>query len=431
MLDFCVDICLYFIKNPYAVAAVHCKAGKGRTGVMCINYLIFTGLCNNSDEAIHHYANMRTYNRKGVTIASQIRYVKYFETFLSSNFNKPYYKMIPKIMKYYINPSTQNMIKNYLNDDSYFMSKNKFVLKKLKIGPFEKRQNLKIKFSSLIHKCITFPNAEYKIETVNLNNETMSSTNDKERKIKEKYYFVINFNSEYKINFDISMDVSSEVCFYLWINLWYSTLENVAQFIYHTKLFLKEDKTKEYSLNSNKFKNINRVSASNPVINNNFPIRAPTFVEMKNRFFNFKNSDEVENDKFDSKEFCIKKTKIRKHHYTLGSKIRDKGDKDKEHPLIQMETSKETEVNSPVSSRKKIFDDSSDNMIELVERLSIDPDLNSMIRGINELARSRNILPFNKNEISIFLNAKELDKFDKAKKMVKDFGVSLDFKLID
>ena len=109
---------------------MHCKAGKGRTGVMCINYLIFTGLCKNSDEAIHHYAAMRTHDRKGVTIASQIRYVKYFETFLSSNFNKPYYKMIPKIMKYYINPSTQNMIKNYLNDDSYFMSKNKFVLKK-------------------------------------------------------------------------------------------------------------------------------------------------------------------------------------------------------------------------------------------------------------------------------------------------------------
>jgi phosphatidylinositol-3,4,5-trisphosphate 3-phosphatase and dual-specificity protein phosphatase PTEN len=64
MLDFCVDICLYFLKNPYGVAAIHCKAGKGRTGVMCINYLIFTDLCKSSDEAIEYYAKMRTYNKK-------------------------------------------------------------------------------------------------------------------------------------------------------------------------------------------------------------------------------------------------------------------------------------------------------------------------------------------------------------------------------
>jgi phosphatidylinositol-3,4,5-trisphosphate 3-phosphatase/dual-specificity protein phosphatase PTEN len=64
MLDFCVDICLYFIKSPYGVAAIHCKAGKGRTGVMCICYLIFSGLCKTSDEAITHYANMRTINKK-------------------------------------------------------------------------------------------------------------------------------------------------------------------------------------------------------------------------------------------------------------------------------------------------------------------------------------------------------------------------------
>jgi phosphatidylinositol-3,4,5-trisphosphate 3-phosphatase/dual-specificity protein phosphatase PTEN len=64
MLDFCVDISLYFIKHPSGVAAIHCKAGKGRTGLMIICYLIFSGLCNTAEEAIDHYGKMRTKDNK-------------------------------------------------------------------------------------------------------------------------------------------------------------------------------------------------------------------------------------------------------------------------------------------------------------------------------------------------------------------------------
>lgn len=64
ILEFCVDICIYLITNPAAVAAIHCKAGKGRTGVMICSYLIFSGLCRNSAEAFAHYAQARTYNNK-------------------------------------------------------------------------------------------------------------------------------------------------------------------------------------------------------------------------------------------------------------------------------------------------------------------------------------------------------------------------------
>ena len=109
ILDFCVDICLYLTAHPNGVAAIHCKAGKGRTGVMIVCYLIFSGLCRTSDEALVHYANQRTLNKKGVTIASQIRYIKYFETFLSSNYEKPFLKCIPKIIKYDLNTKYTNI----------------------------------------------------------------------------------------------------------------------------------------------------------------------------------------------------------------------------------------------------------------------------------------------------------------------------------
>lgn len=64
ILEFCIDICLYLIKNPRGVASVHCKAGKGRTGVMICSYLIFSGLCENSVRAFDHYAEARTKNKK-------------------------------------------------------------------------------------------------------------------------------------------------------------------------------------------------------------------------------------------------------------------------------------------------------------------------------------------------------------------------------
>jgi phosphatidylinositol-3,4,5-trisphosphate 3-phosphatase/dual-specificity protein phosphatase PTEN len=64
ILEFCVDIILYLTNNQEGVAAVHCKAGKGRTGVMICSYLIFSGLCKTADDAFDHYAKSRTYNNK-------------------------------------------------------------------------------------------------------------------------------------------------------------------------------------------------------------------------------------------------------------------------------------------------------------------------------------------------------------------------------
>ena len=62
--------------------AVHCKAGKGRTGTFICIYLIWSGICQSSTEAIRMFGQARTHDGKGVTIPSQLRYIKYFETAL-------------------------------------------------------------------------------------------------------------------------------------------------------------------------------------------------------------------------------------------------------------------------------------------------------------------------------------------------------------
>lgn len=74
ILEFCVDIILYLTKNQQGVAAIHCKAGKGRTGVMICCYLIFSGLCKTAEDAFNHYARSRTYNNKVTVFKLSGRY---------------------------------------------------------------------------------------------------------------------------------------------------------------------------------------------------------------------------------------------------------------------------------------------------------------------------------------------------------------------
>lgn len=84
ILPFCVHVHEWLLKDPDNVVAVHCKAGKGRTGFMIACYLLYAGTCATAAEALEFYANKRTKDAKGVTIPSQIRYVSYFEDLLGS-----------------------------------------------------------------------------------------------------------------------------------------------------------------------------------------------------------------------------------------------------------------------------------------------------------------------------------------------------------
>lgn len=74
----CVDMSKWLDSNQENVAIVHCKAGKGRTGVMICAYLLYKKYFTEANEAMNYYADTRTYNSKGVTIPSQRRYITYF-----------------------------------------------------------------------------------------------------------------------------------------------------------------------------------------------------------------------------------------------------------------------------------------------------------------------------------------------------------------
>jgi hypothetical protein len=58
--------------------------------------------------------------------------------------------MVPKIVKYYINVNTTNMIANYIRDLSYFITPNSFYLNKLRIGPFTSSKNLDVKVQDFL-----------------------------------------------------------------------------------------------------------------------------------------------------------------------------------------------------------------------------------------------------------------------------------------
>ncbi|GAB5368944.1 hypothetical protein AAMO2058_001362900 [Amorphochlora amoebiformis] len=80
--DICKDLHKYLNNDKKNVAAIHCKAGKGRSGLIIACYLLYSGECHTAEEALVVFAAKRTSDGKGVTIPSQKRFVSYFENYL-------------------------------------------------------------------------------------------------------------------------------------------------------------------------------------------------------------------------------------------------------------------------------------------------------------------------------------------------------------
>jgi len=91
---FCKDVKEWLDSHEKNVAVIHCKAGKGRTGLMICSYMLYSGEWKTADEALNFYAAMRTYNQKGVTIPSQLRYVNYTATMVQNGYKIPEQKYL-------------------------------------------------------------------------------------------------------------------------------------------------------------------------------------------------------------------------------------------------------------------------------------------------------------------------------------------------
>ena len=80
---FCEEVAKWMEKDPKNVIAIHCKAGKGRTGVMLCAYLLWAREYTKAEEAMAFYGVARTENGRGITIPSQQRFVRYFESLVT------------------------------------------------------------------------------------------------------------------------------------------------------------------------------------------------------------------------------------------------------------------------------------------------------------------------------------------------------------
>ena len=372
ILEFCVDICLFLIQNLESVAAIHCKAGKGRTGVMICSYLIFSGLCKNMTEAIEYYGKMRTTNGRGVTIASQIRYIKYFETFLISNFYAPYIYLIPKIIKEHLfiknqsNFHVKNLLINLQKDPRYFTSPNYFRVNSIKVGPLEKDDPIIIQISNLSKKLFTFPKAV--------------STFIQEVKLPSKdtglYFYYETNDTTYPIHSDIKIDFSKGISFYICLNLWYSSLETIEEFL----------------------KNNQGRSTTSLLIENNEPL----MIDTGKGFTEIEMTDIILDDKLDKEN---NPNNINDGTFQNGFIIFNED---------QMEITGNTKKNLT-----QIIDESDEanQRGTISSSIKHNAELNEIIRDLNVIRGRKGKTLFDKNNMIIKLTAQQLDKFSNHKKM--------------
>ena len=405
LLEFCVDICLFLILNLDSVAAVHCKAGKGRTGVMICCYLVFSGLCKNTDDAINYYGVMRTTNMKGVTIPSQKRYIKYFETFLKANFYAPYIYLIPKIIKEHLfldgkPPVIKNLLINLKEDERYYTSPDKFRVNWIKIGPLPKEIFPTITIENFTHRVFKYPDmiCSFKYEdnlNYNINDKKKKKNNEKLR-----YFFFQTEEKEYPIHTDIKIIVKGEIDFYICMNLWYSSLEVIDKFL----LADYEEDNEMYSEaneNNDDLKLLNKDKMTS--------LKSLSDYSIKNDInFSSQNKNNVKEDKYEiiDDTLCLNKNGF----------------------LIFNEDKMEI-ANNNKKDIDEIFNDKNNKNLKhtrptFTSAIKHGSQLNTIISKLNENRKLSGKKEFDKNNVIINLTYDQLDKF-KQKKTMKDLTVEI------
>uniref|UniRef100_A0A0G4HA53 Uncharacterized protein n=1 Tax=Chromera velia CCMP2878 TaxID=1169474 RepID=A0A0G4HA53_9ALVE len=84
ILHFCLEAERFIRKDPANVIAVHCKGGKGRTGLMIGAWLLWSAAVSTAEEALDHFAERRTDDDLAgkpqiITNKCQIRFLQIIE----------------------------------------------------------------------------------------------------------------------------------------------------------------------------------------------------------------------------------------------------------------------------------------------------------------------------------------------------------------
>jgi len=102
MMRFCYSVQKWLLMHPDNVVAIHCKGGKGRTGLMVCSYLNFSGFLSSPEEALSFFQEKRTLNPEGplqgVSGASQKRYLELFSDALTSRIVQKTFRILQVVV---------------------------------------------------------------------------------------------------------------------------------------------------------------------------------------------------------------------------------------------------------------------------------------------------------------------------------------------
>lgn len=130
--------------DPENVVSMHCKAGKGRAGLMSCVAMIRTGVAQSALEALDLYDRERVVNNRGLTVTSQRKWVIFYEALWREKWGVkgnigdiPSEPLDSDNTKYPIpeQPSMNLMGVEFMNVDSKFSLKN-VRIKVFKVGNF-------------------------------------------------------------------------------------------------------------------------------------------------------------------------------------------------------------------------------------------------------------------------------------------------------